>query len=119
MAVERTYADYQTRYELHDEAGLSCVLTYTAEPDEPATWMILLPGPAAPRTSTAPSGFLTRMLPASRPGSAPSSAANTPPNSPTPSMPYRRRRRPGGHAARPPDHLPFSGAGLAVNHPNM
>jgi hypothetical protein len=45
MAVERTYAGHQTRYELHDEAGLSCVLTYTAEPDEPATWMILLPGP--------------------------------------------------------------------------
>jgi hypothetical protein len=45
MAVERTYADHQTRYELHDKAGLSCVLTYTAEPDEPATWKILLPGP--------------------------------------------------------------------------
>jgi hypothetical protein len=45
MAVERTYVDHQTRYELHDQAGLFCVLTYTAEPDEPATWMILLPDP--------------------------------------------------------------------------
>jgi len=55
MSVERTHAGHQTRYELRDEAGLSCVLTYTADPDEPATWKILLPGPAAPRTSTAPS----------------------------------------------------------------
>ena len=45
MSVERTHAGHQTRYELREEAGLSCVLTYTADPDEPATWKILLPGP--------------------------------------------------------------------------
>jgi kynureninase len=45
MSVERTHVGHQTRYELRDEAGLSCVLTYTADPDEPATWKILLPGP--------------------------------------------------------------------------
>jgi hypothetical protein len=44
MNVERTHAGHQTRYELRDQAGLSCVLTYTADPDEPATWKILLPG---------------------------------------------------------------------------
>jgi hypothetical protein len=47
MSVERTHAGHQTRYELRDEAGLSCVLTYTADPDEPATWKILLPGPGS------------------------------------------------------------------------
>jgi hypothetical protein len=46
MTVERTHdMNHQTRYELHDDAGLACILTYTAEPDEPATWKILLPGP--------------------------------------------------------------------------
>lgn len=45
MTIERTHAGHQTRYELRDEAGLACVLTYTADPDEPATWKILLPGP--------------------------------------------------------------------------
>jgi hypothetical protein len=46
MTVERTHAGHQTRYELRDETGgLSGVLTYTAEPDEPAVWKILLPGP--------------------------------------------------------------------------
>ena len=49
MSVERTHAGHQTRYELRDEAGLSCVLTYTADPDEPATWKILLPGPGRHR----------------------------------------------------------------------
>ena len=44
MNVARTHAGRQTRYELRDQAGLSCVLTYTADPDEPATWKILLPG---------------------------------------------------------------------------
>ena len=44
MTVERTYADHQTRYEIRDSAGLACALTYTADPDEPATWKILLPG---------------------------------------------------------------------------
>ncbi len=45
MTVERTHQNHQTRYELHGDAGLACVLTYTADPDEPATWKILLPGP--------------------------------------------------------------------------
>ena len=45
MTVERTHSGHQTRYELPDEAGLSAVLTYTADPDEPAVWKILLPGP--------------------------------------------------------------------------
>jgi kynureninase len=45
MTVERTHAGHQTRYELRGEAGLSSVLTYTADPDEQATWKILLPGP--------------------------------------------------------------------------
>ena len=45
MSIERTHIGHQTRYELRDQAGLSCVLTYTADPDEPATWKILLPGP--------------------------------------------------------------------------
>jgi hypothetical protein len=40
MSVERTHAGHQTRYELSDETGLCCVLTYTADPDEPATWKI-------------------------------------------------------------------------------
>ena len=45
MSVERTHAGHQTRYEFRDETGLSCILTYTADPDEPAVWKILLPGP--------------------------------------------------------------------------
>lgn len=47
MSVERIRAGHQTRYELRDEydARPSCVLTYTADPDEPAIWKILLPGP--------------------------------------------------------------------------
>jgi uncharacterized membrane protein YoaK (UPF0700 family) len=45
MPVERTHADHQTRYELHDGGALASVLTYTAAADEPATWKILLPGP--------------------------------------------------------------------------
>jgi hypothetical protein len=90
MSVERTHPSHQTRYGLRDEAGLSCVLTYTADPDEPATWKIRLPGPAAPKTSTAPSGSPTPTPRDSRPGSAPSSAAAMPPNSPAPSMPHRR-----------------------------
>lgn len=45
MSVERSDEGRQTRYELRDEDALSCVLTYTAEPGEPATWKILLPGP--------------------------------------------------------------------------
>ena len=47
MTVERTHnMSHQTRYELHSEPGLSCVLTYTVEPDEKlAMCKILLPGP--------------------------------------------------------------------------
>jgi hypothetical protein len=45
MTVERTHAGHQTRYEIRDGAGFVCALTYTADPDEPATWKVLLPGP--------------------------------------------------------------------------
>jgi hypothetical protein len=45
VSVERTHAGHQTRYELRDQTGLCCVLTYTADQDEPATWKILQPGP--------------------------------------------------------------------------
>ena len=45
MTVDRKHVDHQTRYELHDDTGLASVLTYTAAPDEPAVWKILLPGP--------------------------------------------------------------------------
>jgi hypothetical protein len=45
MSVERTHVGHQTRFELRDQAGLSCVLTYTADPGEPAVWKILMPGP--------------------------------------------------------------------------
>jgi hypothetical protein len=45
MGINRTHVGHQTRYELRDQAGPSCVLTYTADPQEPAAWKILLPGP--------------------------------------------------------------------------
>jgi hypothetical protein len=45
MSVDRTQAGDQTRYELSDDAGSSCVLTYTADAEEPAMWKLLLPGP--------------------------------------------------------------------------
>lgn len=45
MTVERTHAGHQTRYAIRDSAGFCCALTYTAAPDEPATWKVLLPGP--------------------------------------------------------------------------
>jgi len=45
MGVERTHAGHQTRYELRDGTGLCCVLTYTADPDQPGVWKVLLPGP--------------------------------------------------------------------------
>ena len=45
MSVERTLVGHETRYELHDETGLSCVLAYTADPDQPAIWKLLQPGP--------------------------------------------------------------------------
>src|SRR6201999_4657553 len=37
--------NHQTRYELRDDAELASVLTYTAAPDGPAVWQILLTGP--------------------------------------------------------------------------
>jgi hypothetical protein len=46
MTVDRTHdLNHQTRYELRDDTGLASALTYTAEPGEPASWKILLPGP--------------------------------------------------------------------------
>jgi hypothetical protein len=46
MSVERTHVGHEARYELRDEAGhVACVLTYTADPGQPAIWKILLPGP--------------------------------------------------------------------------
>ena len=47
MTVARTYANHETRYELRDQTGPSCVLSYTADNEsyEPATWKILKPGP--------------------------------------------------------------------------
>jgi len=45
MSVERTHVGYETRFELRDGMRVSCVLTYTADPGEPAIWKILLPGP--------------------------------------------------------------------------
>ena len=45
MTVDRTHISHQTRYELRGDTGPACVLTYTAAPDDPAAWKILLPGP--------------------------------------------------------------------------
>jgi hypothetical protein len=59
--------------------------------------------PAAPKTSTAPSGSPTPTPRGSRPGSAPSSAGAMPPNSPTRPMPHRPRQPPGDRAAPPAD----------------
>lgn len=101
MSVERTHAGHQTRYELRDEAEL----TYTADPDEPATWKILLPAPDGTEDLYGTQRFPTQMPRGSRAGSAPSWAAAMPPNSPAPSMPHRRRQPPGDRAATPTDHL--------------
>jgi hypothetical protein len=42
MAVQRTSANHQTTYELRDDSGVSCVLTYTAAvdaaPPPPSAW---------------------------------------------------------------------------------
>lgn len=95
MTVERTHANHQTRYALDAGAGLSCVLTYTAAADDPATWKILLPGPGGTedlygtqRIATPDAGRLRAWL-------TPIIGPATPPNSPPPSMPRRHRRRPG------------------------
>jgi hypothetical protein len=45
MMVDRTFVNHETRYELRGDAGEVSALVYIAEPDEPATWQILLPGP--------------------------------------------------------------------------
>jgi hypothetical protein len=44
MSVTRSNANHETRYELDDNGQLACVLTYTADPSQPATWKLLLPG---------------------------------------------------------------------------
>jgi hypothetical protein len=44
MTVDRTEINHRTRYELRGSDGLASVLVYDAEPEEPATWKILLPG---------------------------------------------------------------------------
>jgi hypothetical protein len=68
MTVQRTCVSHQTRYELHGAAGLLCVLTYTAAPDEPATWKCLLPGPGGTEDLYATTGFLRRTPRSSGPG---------------------------------------------------
>ena len=46
MTVDRTHnLNHQTRYELRGDIGPACALTFTAEPGEPTTRKILLPGP--------------------------------------------------------------------------
>ena len=46
MSVDRSHnLNHQTRYELRDDTGLAAALTFTADPGEPASWKILLPGP--------------------------------------------------------------------------
>jgi hypothetical protein len=45
MSVERHHLGHQTRYDLRGDAGLSSVLIYTEDPNEPAVWQILRPGP--------------------------------------------------------------------------
>ncbi|HSZ38362.1 MAG TPA: hypothetical protein VK817_00230 [Trebonia sp.] len=64
MSVDRSQLGHQTRYALRDEAGLTCVLTYTADPDEPAVWKILLPGPGGTEDL-----YGTHQLPHPDPGS--------------------------------------------------
>jgi hypothetical protein len=44
MTVIRSHAGHQTRYELYEESLLTCVVTYSAEPGEAASWKLLLPG---------------------------------------------------------------------------
>jgi hypothetical protein len=45
MTVTRTEVDHGTSYELRDDAGPRCTLGYSTDPDGPAVWKILLPGP--------------------------------------------------------------------------
>jgi hypothetical protein len=45
MTVTKTVVDHGVAYELRDDAGPCCTLAYTADPDEPSVWKILLPGP--------------------------------------------------------------------------
>jgi hypothetical protein len=47
MSVERSHVGHQTRYEIRENSGLQCAVTYTAEPGSPAIWKIFLPGPGA------------------------------------------------------------------------
>jgi hypothetical protein len=45
MSVTKSVVDHGVMYELRDDSGLRCTLAYTADPDEPGVWKILLPGP--------------------------------------------------------------------------
>jgi hypothetical protein len=45
MPVNRTHVGHQTRYELRQDGKLSCAVTYTEDPEGPAIWKVLLPGP--------------------------------------------------------------------------
>lgn len=46
MSVQRSYSTHQTAYQSHDQQGrVSGQLVYTADPDEPASWKILMPSP--------------------------------------------------------------------------
>ena len=99
MSVERTHFGHQTRYELHDDGQLACVLTYTADPNEPATWKILLPGPGGTEDLYGAEQFVDPDAARLRSWLSPSWAVTMRPSWPTPSMPRRRSPRPGGRAA--------------------
>jgi hypothetical protein len=49
MTVTKSVIDHGVMYELRDDTGFRCALAYTADPDEPAVWKILLPGPGDTR----------------------------------------------------------------------
>jgi hypothetical protein len=45
MTVTKSVVDHGVMYELRDDGGRCCVLAYTADPDEPSVWKILLDAP--------------------------------------------------------------------------
>jgi hypothetical protein len=45
MTVTRTEVDHGISYQLSDDGGPRCRLVYATDPDEPAVWKLLLPGP--------------------------------------------------------------------------
>jgi hypothetical protein len=45
MTVNRTEVDHATLYELSDDTGPRYLLAYAMDPDGPAIWKLLLPGP--------------------------------------------------------------------------